>query len=72
MRDKEQKSLLAMICAYLLLLLIVLMVMFLVCGGTYVAVQQDAAATAVATSYAEVQVVVLRVWLCVLFFIYSL
>ena len=60
-------------CPYLLLLLIVLMVMFLVCGGTYVAVvQQVAAATAVATSYAEVQVVVLRGWLCVLFFIYSL
>jgi hypothetical protein len=60
-----------MIGAYLLLLLIVLMVMFLVCGGTYVAVvQQVAAATVVATSYAEVQVVVLRVWLCVL--IYSL
>ena len=35
-------------------------------------VLQVAAATAVATSYAEVQVVVLRVWLCVLFFIYSL
>jgi len=35
-------------------------------------VLQVAAASAIATSYAEVQVVVLIVCLCVLFFIYSL